>query len=106
MQSWSQVRSCELSLVGLSSEVGSASDSSSYAWRNKDRKEPGTARRRCGHARGTPHTPQEEEDMVRGIAIALAITGVLAVSGIAAPAPAQAGRSASTPYGCDPKHGP
>ena len=34
---------------------------------------------------------------MRGIAIVSAITGALAVSGIAAPAPAQAGR-----YGCDP----
>jgi len=38
---------------------------------------------------------------VRAIAIVLAITGALAVSGIAAPAPAQAGR-----YGCDPTGGP
>ena len=36
----------------------------------------------------------------------LAITGALALSGIAAPAPAQAGRLASTPYGCDPSGGP
>jgi hypothetical protein len=32
----------------------------------------------------------------------LAITGALAVFGIAAPASAQAGRLSSTPYGCDP----
>jgi len=51
------------------------------------------------------HRPQEEGDVVRGIAIVLAITGALAVSGIAAPAPAQAGRLASTPYGC-PATGP
>jgi hypothetical protein len=50
-----------------------------------------------------PH--QEEDSVVRGIAIVLAITGALAVSGIAAPAPAQAGRLASTPYGCDPSDG-
>jgi hypothetical protein len=43
---------------------------------------------------------------VRGIAIVLAITGALGVSGIAAPAPAQEGRLASTPYGCDPSDGP
>src|SRR5262249_8889123 len=49
---------------------------------------------------------EEEGDVVRGIAIVLAITGALAVSGIAAPAPAQAGRLASTPYGCDPSNGP
>ena len=47
---------------------------------------------------------------MRGIAIVLAITGALAMSGIAAPAPAQAGRLvstplASTPYGCDPSEG-
>ena len=53
---------------------------------------------------------QEEEGVVRGIAIVLAITGALAMSGIAAPALAapalaQAGRSASTPYGCDPRDG-
>jgi len=41
---------------------------------------------------------------VRKIAIILAITGVLAVSGITAPAPAQAGRL--SPYGCDPNNGP
>ena len=40
---------------------------------------------------------------MRGIAFVLAITGALALSGIAAPAPAQAGRLASTPYGCDPR---
>jgi hypothetical protein len=38
---------------------------------------------------------------MRAIAIVLAITGALAVSGIATPAPAQAGR-----YGCDPTDGP
>jgi hypothetical protein len=38
---------------------------------------------------------------VRGIAIVLAITGALAVSGIASPAPAQTGR-----YKCDPTGGP
>jgi hypothetical protein len=43
---------------------------------------------------------------VRGTAIVLAITGALAVSGIAATAPAQAGRLASAPYGCDPSDGP
>ena len=43
---------------------------------------------------------------MRAIAIVLAITGALALSGIAAPAPAQAGRLASTPYGCDPSGGP
>ena len=43
---------------------------------------------------------------MRGIAIVSAITGALALSGIAAPAPAQAGRLASTPYGCDPTGGP
>jgi hypothetical protein len=43
---------------------------------------------------------------VRGIAIALAITGALAVSGITGPASAQAGRLVSGPYGCDPKAGP
>jgi hypothetical protein len=43
---------------------------------------------------------------VRAIAIVLAITGALALSGIVAPAPAQAGRLASTPYGCDPSGGP
>ena len=43
---------------------------------------------------------------MRRITIALAITGALAVSGIAAPAPAQAGRLASTPYGCNPINGP
>ena len=42
---------------------------------------------------------------MRGTAIVLAITGALAMSGIAATAPAQAGRSASTPYGCDPRDG-
>jgi hypothetical protein len=50
-----------------------------------------------------PH--QEEDSVVKGIAVVLAITGALAVSGIAAPAPAQAGRLASTPYGCDPSDG-
>src|ERR1700746_3035451 len=55
---------------------------------------------------GAPHRPQEEDSAVRGIAIVLAITGSLAVSGIAAPAPAHAGRLASTPYGCHPSHGP
>jgi len=49
---------------------------------------------------------QEEDNVVRGIMIVLAITGALAVSGIVAPAPAQAGRLASTPYGCDPSGGP
>jgi hypothetical protein len=43
---------------------------------------------------------------VRATAIVLAITGVLAVSGIAAPAPAQAGRLTSTPQRCDPTGGP
>ena len=43
---------------------------------------------------------------MRGTAIVLAITGALAVSGIAATAPAQAGRLASAPYGCDPSDGP
>jgi len=43
---------------------------------------------------------------VRATAIVLAISGALAVSGTAAPAPAQAGRLASTPYGCDPSGGP
>jgi hypothetical protein len=38
---------------------------------------------------------------VRAIAIVLAITGALAVSGLASPAPAQAGR-----YKCDPNGGP
>ena len=38
---------------------------------------------------------------MRAIAFVLAITGALAMSGIAAPAPAQAGR-----YGCDPAGGP
>ena len=52
------------------------------------------------------HRPQEQGDVVRGTAIVLAITGALAASGIAAPAPAQAGRLASTPYGCDPYNGP
>ena len=42
---------------------------------------------------------------MRGIAIALAITGALAVSGIAAPTPVRAGQLASTPYGCDPSDG-
>jgi hypothetical protein len=50
-----------------------------------------------------PHRHQEEDSVVRGIAIVLAITGALAVSGIAAPA--QAGRLASTPYRCDPSDG-
>src|SRR5262249_60639042 len=50
--------------------------------------------------------PQEEGEVVRGIAIVLAITGALALSGIAASAPAQAGRLASTRYGCDPSGGP
>jgi hypothetical protein len=48
---------------------------------------------------------QEEDSVVKGTAIVLAITGALAVSGIAASAPAQAGRLASTPYGCDPSDG-
>jgi hypothetical protein len=43
---------------------------------------------------------------VRGTAIVWAITGALAVSGIAEPALAQDGRSASTPHGCDPSNGP
>ena len=44
---------------------------------------------------------------MRAIAIVLAITGALAVSGIAAPEPAQGGRRlASTPSGCDPTGGP
>lgn len=43
---------------------------------------------------------------MRAIAIVLAITGALAVSGIAAPALAQAQRPASTPQGCDPTGGP
>jgi hypothetical protein len=43
---------------------------------------------------------------VRATAIVLAITGALALSGIAAPAPAQASRLASTQYGCDPSGGP
>jgi len=43
---------------------------------------------------------------VRAIAIVLAITGAVAVSGIAAPALAQAGRLASSPYRCDPNGGP
>jgi len=43
---------------------------------------------------------------VRATAIVLAITGVLAVSGIAEPARAQAGRSASTQHKCDPTGGP
>jgi hypothetical protein len=42
---------------------------------------------------------------MRAIAIVLAITGALAVSGIAAPAAAQVGPSASTPQGCDPTGG-
>jgi hypothetical protein len=41
---------------------------------------------------------------VRAMAIVLAITGALAVSGVAAPA--QAGRLASNPNGCDPSGGP
>jgi hypothetical protein len=53
-----------------------------------------------------PHRPQEEDSVVRGIAIVLAITGALAVLGIAGPEPAQAGRLTSTPYGCDPNAGP
>src|SRR5262252_6038909 len=42
------------------------------------------------------------------MAIVSAITGALALSGIVAPAPAQAGRLASTPtpHGCDPSGGP
>jgi len=43
---------------------------------------------------------------VRAIAIVSAITGALTMLGTAAPAPAQAGRLASTPYGCDPSNGP
>ena len=39
---------------------------------------------------------------MRTIAIVLATTGALAVSGLAAPTPAQAGRLASTAYRCDP----
>src|SRR5690348_10588988 len=47
--------------------------------------------------------PQEETCVVRAIGIVLAMTGTLAVSGIAAaPAWAQAGRSAK----CDPTGGP
>ena len=42
---------------------------------------------------------------MRGVAIVLAITRALALSGIAAPVAAQAGRIASTPYGCDPSDG-
>ena len=45
--------------------------------------------------------PKRRTVFVRAIAIVLAITGALAVSGIAAPAPAQAGR-----YRCDPTGGP
>jgi hypothetical protein len=41
---------------------------------------------------------------VRAMAIVLAIAGALAVSGVAAPA--QAGRLASAPNGCDPSGGP
>jgi hypothetical protein len=49
--------------------------------------------------------PPQEEDVVRGMATVLAITSVLALSGMAAPAPAQAGRLASNQYGCDPVNG-
>jgi hypothetical protein len=48
--------------------------------------------------------PKEEDRAVRRLAIVSAIIGVLALSGVAAPAPAQAGL-ASTPYGCDPSGG-
>ena len=53
-----------------------------------------------------PHRAQEEDGVVRAIAIVLAITGALAFSAIDAPEPAQAGRLVSTPYGCDPSGGP
>lgn len=43
---------------------------------------------------------------MRGIAIVLAITAALTASGIAGSASAQAGRLASTLYGCDPTGGP
>jgi hypothetical protein len=43
---------------------------------------------------------------VRATTIVLAITGALVVSGIAAPARAQAGRSTSTQHKCDLTGGP
>jgi hypothetical protein len=43
---------------------------------------------------------------VRALAIVLAISGGLAVSGIGASAPAQAGRLASTQSKCNPSGGP
>lgn len=44
----------------------------------------------------------EEDSVVRAVAIVLAITGALAVSGLVAPAQAQAGRFVK----CDPTGGP
>jgi hypothetical protein len=71
------------------------------SWTNRRRSKQQTSI----FAVNAPHRPQEEDSAMRGVAIVLAITGALAVSGIAAPAPAQAGRLASTPYGCDPTGG-